>query len=138
MHVKIIPRGNTLIIDSNKENTEKTVKLIHLMGDYLHINNMEYEFNDLDLKYLAKTIDSGEHVDANEINKLKIIIPESNKAILPKTINQANYLSTIQNKSLTFAIGPAGTGKTYLAVAAALAVSYIEKSGTNSAYEAGC
>ncbi|MBN2401950.1 MAG: PhoH family protein [Spirochaetes bacterium] len=118
--VKIIPRGNTLIIDSSKENTEKALKLIHLMGDYLHINNMDYEFNDLDLKYLAKTIAGGKTVDANEIKKLKINFPESNKTILPKTINQANYLSTIQNKALTFAIGPAGTGKTYLAVAAAL------------------
>jgi phosphate starvation-inducible protein PhoH and related proteins len=120
LHVKIIPRGNTLIIDSNKENTEKALKLIHLMGDYLHMNNMDYEFNELDLKYLIKTIASGKTVDANEIKKLKITIPESNKTILPKTINQAHYLSTIQNKALTFAIGPAGTGKTYLAVAAAL------------------
>jgi phosphate starvation-inducible protein PhoH and related proteins len=120
LHVKIIPRGNTLIIDSSKENTEKALKLIHLMGDYLHIHNMDYEFNELDLKYLAKTIAGGRTVDANEIKKLKITIPESNKTILPKTLNQANYLSTIQNKALTFAIGPAGTGKTYLAVAAAL------------------
>jgi phosphate starvation-inducible protein PhoH and related proteins len=120
LRVKIIPRGNTLIIDSNKENTEKAIKLIHLMGDYLHINDMDYEFNEMDLKYLAKTIASGKIVDANEIKRLKITINESNKTILPKTINQANYLSTIQNKALTFAIGPAGTGKTYLAVAAAL------------------
>ncbi|MFH0974419.1 MAG: PhoH family protein [Spirochaetota bacterium] len=120
LNVKIIPRGNTLIIDSSKENTEKALKLIHLMGDYLHIHNTDYEFNDLDLKYLAKTIAGGKHVDASEIKKLKITIPESNKTIVPKTMNQANYLSTIQKKALTFAIGPAGTGKTYLAVAAAL------------------
>jgi phosphate starvation-inducible PhoH-like protein len=118
--VKIIPRGNTLIIHSSKENTEKAVKLIHLMGDFLHINNADYEFNELDLKYLANSIANGKDVDAHEIKKLKITIPESNKTILPKTINQANYLSTIQKKAVTFAIGPAGTGKTYLAVAAAL------------------
>ncbi len=120
LKVKIIPRGNTLIIDSSKENTEKAIKLIHLMGDYLHINDMNYEFNDLDLRYLAKTIAGGKTIDANEIKKLKITINESNKTIMPKTINQANYLSTIQNRALTFAIGPAGTGKTYLAVAAAM------------------
>lgn len=120
LKVKIIPRGNTLIIHSSKEHIEKAVKLIHLMGDFLHINNADYEFNELDLKYLANSIANGKDVDAHEIKKLKITIQESNKTILPKTINQANYLSTIQKKAVTFAIGPAGTGKTYLAVAAAL------------------
>ncbi len=120
LDVRIIPRGNTLIIDSNKENAEKAEKLIHLMGDFLHINNTDYEFNELDLKYLARSIASGKNIDANEIKRLKITIQESNKTVLPKTINQANYISTIQKKAVTFAMGPAGTGKTYLAVAAAL------------------
>ncbi len=120
LNVKIIPRGNTLIIHSEKENVEKAVRLINLMGDYLHINNTDYEFNEMDLKYLAKTITSGEEVDANEFKRLKITIQDSNKTILPKTLNQANYISTIQKKAVTFSIGPAGTGKTYLAVATAL------------------
>jgi phosphate starvation-inducible protein PhoH and related proteins len=118
--VQIIPRGNTLIINSDKENSEKAEKLIHLMGDFLYINNSDYEFNDLDLKYLARSIASGKDVDVNEIKRLRITIQESNKTVLPKTINQANYISTIQKKAVTFALGPAGTGKTYLAVASAL------------------
>jgi phosphate starvation-inducible protein PhoH and related proteins len=118
--VTIIPRGNTLIIDSGKENTEKAEKLIHLMSDFLHINNSDYEFSELDLKYLARSIAAGKEVDVNEIKRLRITIQESNKTVLPKTINQANYISIIQKKAVTFALGPAGTGKTYLAVASAL------------------
>ncbi len=120
LEVKIIPRGNTLLIDSNKETAEKALKLIHLMGDYLHINNVDYEFSELELKYLARSIASGENLDASEFKKLKITITDSNKSILPRTINQANYISSIHKKPVTFSIGPAGTGKTYLAVAAAL------------------
>ncbi|MBN2039266.1 MAG: PhoH family protein, partial [Spirochaetes bacterium] len=120
LKIEIIPRGNTLIINSDEKNTEKAVKLIHLMGDYLHINNNDYEFSETDLKYLAKAIASGEDLDANEFNRLRVSIPDSNKTILPKTVNQARYISMIQKKPVTFSIGPAGTGKTYLAVAAAL------------------
>jgi phosphate starvation-inducible protein PhoH and related proteins len=121
MGIKIIPRGNTLIINSeDSEKGERVLKLIHGMSDYLHVHDSNYEFNEMDIKYLAGFLESGQTVDTDEIRKLKISIPESNKSILPKTLNQAHYLSTIQKKPVTFAIGPAGTGKTYLAVAAAL------------------
>jgi phosphate starvation-inducible PhoH-like protein len=90
------------------------------MGDYLHLKDASYEFDEFDIKYLATTIASGGHIDTEEINRLKIVIPETGKIITPRTINQTRYVTSIHRNPITFAVGPAGTGKTYLAVALSL------------------
>lgn len=118
--VRIIPRGNTLIINSEKDKIEKATRLLNIMGDYLHLKDKTYEFDEFDIKYLATTLLEGGHIDVEELNRLKIQILETGRTIIPRTINQANYISSIQRSPITFAIGPAGTGKTYLAVAVAL------------------
>jgi len=120
LEVRIIPRGNTLIISSNKENIGKATRLLHLMGDYLQLKDKSYEFEEFDIRYLATTIAAGGDIDTEELNRLKITIPETGRTISPKTLNQAKYVSSINHHSITFAIGPAGTGKTYLAVAVGL------------------
>ncbi|MCU0822466.1 MAG: PhoH family protein [Spirochaetes bacterium] len=120
LDVKIIPRGNTLIVDAPEKDAKKAMKLIHLISDYLHMNGNGYELNEVDIKYLAKTIASGKNIDTGTIKKLKINIPETGKTILPRTTNQADYIHSIHKKAVTFSYGPAGTGKTYLAVAVAL------------------
>jgi len=141
LRVNIIPRGNTLIINAQKENTNKAIKLFHLMGDYLYLNDKSHEFDEFEIKYLSTAIDSGKDIDINEINRLKISMPESGKTIIPRTLNQANYISSIHRSPITFSYGPAGTGKTYLAVAVAL--SYFNSSQvrrivlTRPAVEAG-
>ena len=120
LNVNIIPRGNTLIIDAPEKSAKTAVTLINLISDYLHMNGNGYELNEVDIKYLAKTIASGKSIDTGTIKKLKITIHETGKTILPRTTNQAEYIHAIHKKAVTFSYGPAGTGKTYLAVAVAL------------------
>ncbi len=120
LDVNIIPRGNTLIVNAAREKYDQAMKLFHLMGDYLHVKDSTYEFDEFDIKYLAKTIASGKNVSARDIDKLKIFIPDTGKTIVPKTLNQASYITAIHNNPITFSYGPAGTGKTYLAVAVSL------------------
>ena len=120
LNVNIIPRGNTLIIDAPEKGAKTAVTLINLISDYLHMNGNGYELNEVDIKYLAKTIASGKSIDTGTIKKLKITIHETGKTILPRTTNQAEYIHAIHKKAVTFSYGPAGTGKTYLAVAVAL------------------
>jgi phosphate starvation-inducible PhoH-like protein len=78
--------------------------------------------NERDIIYLFHTVD---RIDNNEIISLflsrkEIIKTFTGKPIYPKTINQKKYLEAIENNALIFGIGPAGTGKTYLAVLSAL------------------
>jgi phosphate starvation-inducible protein PhoH and related proteins len=120
LDVSIIPRGNTLIIQSRQDRSEMAARLFHIMGDYLHIKDKTYEFEEFDVRYLATSIASGKELDTEELNRLKIVIPETGRIVAPRTLNQAAYISAIHRAPITFSTGPAGTGKTYLAVAVAL------------------
>lgn len=120
LDVHIIPRGNTLIVNAEGERRDQTLRLLNVMGDYLHTKDAKYEFEDFDVKYLARTIASGKSIDPGEIDRLKIVIQETGKSVVPRTLHQAQYISSIHRHPITFGVGPAGTGKTYLAVTVGL------------------
>jgi len=118
--VEIIPRGNTLIVKAVKEKNDLAMKLLHVMSDFIYANGKEYEFDDFDLKYVISSVISGRNFKPEDIHRLKIAFPDTGRVILPKTANQAHYLTAMNNYPITIATGPAGTGKTYLAVVMAL------------------
>lgn len=118
--VEIIPRGTTLIVRAVKEKNDLAMNLLHVLCDFLESNGPSYEFNDFDLRYIVNTVMSGRKLKADDINRLKLNFPDTGKTIMPRTLNQAQYISAIYNHPVTFATGPAGTGKTYLAVAMAV------------------
>ncbi|HPB82461.1 MAG TPA: PhoH family protein [Spirochaetota bacterium] len=118
--VHIIPRGNTFIVNADEERRTRVLRLLNVMGDYLHTRDAKFEFDDFDVKYLARTIASGQSIDPGEIDRLKILIQESGKSVVPRTLHQAQYISSMHRYPVTFGVGPAGTGKTYLAVTVGL------------------
>jgi phosphate starvation-inducible protein PhoH and related proteins len=118
--VEIIPRGNTLILKAVKEKNDLAMKLLHAMCDFIEGSGASYEFDDFDLRYMINTVMTGKNFKPEDINRLKLSFPDTGKTIIPKTLNQAQYITSIYNYPVTFATGPAGTGKTYLAVAMAI------------------
>ncbi len=120
MDVRIIPRGNTLIVSGSSKASGAAIKLLHVMSDYLHENGTRKELDDFDVRYLARSFACGRDIKAADINRFKIVISETGRVVVPRTTNQADYISRIHEHAVTFAIGPAGTGKTYLAVAVGL------------------
>lgn len=117
--ITLIPRGNTVIIQSEVD-AHKALEVLHAFKDCLLKKEINYELDDFEIRYITTTIQSGHNFKLDEINRLKIFIPDSGKTIVPRTVNQAAYLNSIQNSPVTFGIGPAGTGKTYLAVVMAI------------------
>ena len=124
LEVQIIPRGNILKITAEKRKNDQVHQMLHLMTDYLKIREPAYEFEDFDLRYIADSIINDRQIRAEDIIKLKITVRESGKTVIPRTLNQASYISSIHKSPMTFAIGPAGTGKTYLAVV--LGIYYLQ------------
>jgi len=118
--VDIIPRGNTLIVKAVKEKNDLVIKLLHVMSDFIYTNGKDYELDDFDLRYIISTVISGKQFRPDDINRLKINFPDTGKAVMPKTLNQAHYITAMHTFPITIATGPAGTGKTYLAVVMAL------------------
>lgn len=113
--VVIFPRGNELIIEGKTETIiTDAKKALNLM--YMEIQkgkHLEKHY----IKYLLKQVSSFKNFGINEIEKSVIMVSKTGKAIKARTTNQYKYIDTIRNNDITFSIGPAGTGKTYLAVA---------------------
>lgn len=119
LNVTLIPRGNTLVIRGEKRGVELAMEMFHLMTDLLHERD-GYEFGEFDIRYMAESLLTGVRLRADDVKRLKVTIRESGKTVIPRTANQARYIAAIHKSPLTFGVGPAGTGKTYLAVACAL------------------
>lgn len=117
---KIVARGNELIISGEREAVDRTRQLFQQLialarsGTLISVNTINYA-----LKVLEQQ--SGEtHKLAKVLSKDIYVTPEG-KAIRPRTLGQERYVQAMQENDLVFGIGPAGTGKTYLAVVMAVA-----------------
>lgn len=120
LKVNIYSNNEEILIDSEDE--EKKLKLKKIFQVMIKLIRNNIVFSERDIIYLFHTVDK---IDNNEIISLflsrkEIIKTYNGKPVFPKTINQKKYLEAIENNTLIFGIGPAGTGKTYLAVLSAL------------------
>ena len=112
-NVKINVRGNTIYIDGN--NTEAN-EIIRIFDEMLLMHNNNENIEETDIALLSNMKENQNH----EGKKISSISITENKTIKVKNINQFKYMDLIQNSTITFGIGPAGTGKTFLAVASAV------------------
>ncbi|MBQ7611995.1 MAG: PhoH family protein [Spirochaetaceae bacterium] len=113
--VPIVTRGNEIILMSNDTKlTEHFENVIMQLAHSPHIHGSEAdEFIASSLKQISESGNTNTKVEG-------IHIPRSTKAVYPKNARQAEFIKAIQTHDLTFGIGPAGTGKTYIATALAL------------------
>ncbi|NLA13686.1 MAG: phosphate starvation-inducible protein PhoH, partial [Tissierellia bacterium] len=115
--VNILVRNGALKITGEKENSEAVSKIIK---DILNTIRTEGDISDQKVIYLIEANKSNSQIDYNQILKEVIVTSASGRIIKPKTVGQKRYVDMINSKDVTFGIGPAGTGKTYLAVACAV------------------
>jgi len=114
---KIFSRGAELVVQGSSGQVER---LQHLFQVLLQLVRKGYALSERDVVYaceLAQTFRAEELLD---LFHGEIATTYKGKPIRPKTIGQKHYVTTIRKKDIVFGIGPAGTGKTYLAVVMAV------------------
>ena len=114
--VKLIPRGDKLKVIGSSDQILFFENKFNIFIEHLN------KFNSLTISQIERIIDGDENVMKEEDDI--IIHGQHGKLIKAKTFNQRRMVSEIQNNDILFAIGPAGTGKTYTSVA--LAVKYLK------------
>jgi phosphate starvation-inducible PhoH-like protein len=116
--VEITSRGDWINIKGDPENVRKAEKIVNDIIDHVKATG------ELDNRYILYSIaiikdediaPSGQ-VDGNS----GVVMSSTQKIIKPRTVGQKNYVDLMESKDIVFSIGPAGTGKTYLAVAMAV------------------
>ena len=112
--VDIALRGNHLVISGDPDRLSFAEKTVQILFDMIQHNET---VDRLRIRYVISMIRDGNADRIEESLKKVIAITHRGKQIKCKTLGQQKYIETIRKNTLTFAIGPAGTGKTYLAMA---------------------
>ena len=108
-------RGNSIIIKSDQKNNEIVKNAIMFLSDQF-INNGSIEKKDI-LSSINKFMISE---NSNSGQKIEYIIKTPKKSVIPRSEKQKNYVRALKESEIIISAGPAGTGKTFLAVAVAL------------------
>jgi phosphate starvation-inducible PhoH-like protein len=117
--VSVSIRGSEIITDAKPDMLSLLEAIFAVL---IKLAEHQIQFNERDVMYIIKLAEKDELAGVFDLykNREKILINDQGKSIYPKTFNQKDYIKAIEIFDLTFGVGPAGTGKTYLAVAAAV------------------
>lgn len=114
----IIQRDDELIIKA--ESGEAIDKASRILDELMSAIDAGEVLDKQKVQYIISLSEEGISYKESRVNKDVICFTHKGKPLKPKTLGQKNYVNSIRNKDIVFGVGPAGTGKTYIAVAMAI------------------
>ena len=120
--VTINARGNTVFIAGDEIEAELAAKVLKQLYGLLKEG---YPIHPNDIDFAINVLSSDDRADLKTIFLDRVFITSKKTAVTPKSLTQKEYIDAIRKYDIVFGIGPAGTGKTYLAMA--MAVSALSK-----------
>ncbi len=115
--VKIVTREDWLQVEGAVADQDRVAQLFEFLnaarGQGMNVSQVDFD-------NMLATVKRGEVAQLRELFENPLVLRFKRTTIVPKTLNQKRYLQFIHKAEVVFGIGPAGTGKTYLAVASAL------------------
>ncbi len=115
--VTIIARGTDIKISGEPLSVDRAARAI---DGLLQLINRGEELNEQNVRYVLMLVNEGSESAIGKIGSDSLCITSKGKPVKPKTLGQKQYVDAIAKNTVTLGIGPAGTGKTYLAVAMAV------------------
>ena len=115
--VSVKTRGNELILQGLQHEVELAAIALEQLYELLKEN---YPVYPSDVAYGLRILERSPKANLKEIFLDRVYITANQRVVSPKSVNQKKYIDSIRHKDVVFGIGPAGTGKTYLAVAMAI------------------
>lgn len=118
LDVTIVNRGTELRVSGDTEAVDKAARTLESL---LALAAKGETIDEQKVRYLITLVQEGNDSYVAQMAKDVVCITAKGKPIKAKTVGQQQYMKAIQKNTITLGVGPAGTGKTYLAVAAAVA-----------------
>ncbi len=115
--VKIHVRGNNVTLEGEVHEVELVKNLLDQLYALIQKGHPVYSS---DFAFGLRILETTPHARLEKIFLDKVYVTTQNRVVSPKTQNQKTYIDAIRNNDIVFGTGPAGTGKTYLAVAMAV------------------
>ena len=116
--VTVVNRDDQLKISGEAENVLYAVKAVQGL---LNLAGRKETITEQNVRYIINLVKAGNEGHIGDIARDVLCVTAKGKPIKAKTLGQKRYVDAIKKNTITLGIGPAGTGKTYLAVAAAVA-----------------
>jgi len=120
--IRIARSENGIKIIGNDPQVQKASELFHYLMTFVEKGK---DVKKADIVYALRLVEKEKEIDFKRLAKEKIEVSVQGGLVTPKTKGQIEYIEAIKNNDLVFCIGPAGTGKTYLAIA--MAVNALKK-----------
>ncbi|WP_297710160.1 PhoH family protein [Dysosmobacter sp.] len=117
-HVTVVNRDGELRVEGEPEETMLACKAIQAL---LTLSSRGETIGEQNVRYVIGLVRSGKETQISELTGDVLCITAKGRPVKPKTIGQKEYIKSVLHNTVTIGVGPAGTGKTYLAVAAAVA-----------------
>lgn len=118
LNVRVVNRGTDLRVSGDEEMVDKAVRTLEGL---LALASKGETIDEQRVRYLITLVNEGNDHQVSQMAKDVVCITAKGKPIKAKTVGQQHYMKAIMKNTITIGVGPAGTGKTYLAVAAAVA-----------------
>ena len=119
LSISVVNRDGSLKIAG--ENGENVIYGVKAIEGLLELSGRGEPINEQNVRYVLQLVKSGQEDKIGEVARDVLCVTAKGKPIKAKTLGQKRYVDAIKKSTVTLGIGPAGTGKTYLAVAAAVA-----------------
>ncbi len=116
-HVTIVLRGDSLKLAGEEDNVKMAISVIEQMINLSKNGNV---ISDQNINYAVSLSKTGDEKLVSELDKDVVCHTVNGKPVKAKTLGQRKYLESIDKNMIVFGVGPAGTGKTYLAMAKAI------------------
>jgi phosphate starvation-inducible PhoH-like protein len=123
-NVRIRTQGHDLLVEGESPDLDKVDRVV---GQLSSLMRDGYKLSNTDVKTASDLVAQDESVDIRDHFLKGTLTPAGKRRVAPKSINQRRYLDAIEQHDIVFGIGPAGTGKTYLAMAQAVAFLVAKK-----------
>lgn len=115
--VSVVSRGSELKITGDAENVSLAARAV---SGLMQLIGKGETLNEQNVRYVISLVREGNEDKLSSMSNDCICISAKGKPVKPKTLGQKKYVEAIKNNTVVFGVGPAGTGKTYLAVAMAV------------------
>lgn len=115
--VSVYSRNGEIVINGSEANVDAAAAVIDSLEK---MYNKGEAINDQSVRYVISAVNDGMQQQLETLSSDSVCVTFTGKPVKPKTIGQKKYVDAIRHNTIVFGIGPAGTGKTYLAVALAV------------------
>ncbi len=115
--VAVLSRGTDIRISGEEDGVRRAESAVKTMLDLIKKGET---INEQSIRYVSSLVDEGESEQAVKLADGGICVTSGGKVVKAKTLGQKNYVKAIEKNTIVMGVGPAGTGKTYLAVAMAV------------------